>query len=102
MRTLKVIFHQLYGEPAILDEPFEPVLGYLADRADPGGCSRAQRYPQTLQRQTGRGRTGTGPVGDNFAPHFPFPAGSGEGGVPEPVLPVSAPFAIASLTYSAQ
>lgn len=28
----------------------------------PGGCSRAQRYPQTLQRQMGRGNTSAGVV----------------------------------------
>ena len=67
----------------------------------PGGCSRAQRYPQTLQRQTGSGKTGTDVV-ETILTTRVFPRSDRGGRRSGMGATFCFPVAIASFMYSAQ
>ena len=66
-----------------------------------GGCSRAQRYPQTLQRQTGRGKTGSAVV-ETVLTIRVFPRSERGGRRSGTGTTFCFPRAIASFTYRAQ
>jgi hypothetical protein len=67
----------------------------------PGGCSRAQRYPQTLQRQTGRGKIGFSVVEATLT-GAAFPRWDRGGRRSGMGATFCLPVAIASFTYRAQ
>jgi len=67
----------------------------------PGGWSRAQRYPQTLQRQTGRGKTGIAVVEATLIDAV-LPLWERGGRRSGTGATFCLPVAIAALTYRAQ